>query len=706
MGFKIVSQTRRRVRFRSDFKFGFDAGNLIADRIEAIPNVEGVEVNPRTGSVLVVFFGHKALKAVEHVLSDSEYEVRTMPKTIPTGTSVISDVAFWPSLRLLFGSFLPFPLRLGMFISGTKDIFFDGFKQLFRGKITVEVLDLSSVAIALVMRDFKTAATTALLLGLGESLEEWTRRKTMENLTESLAVNVDTVWIRKDGEDFEVPFSSLTKYDILVVRAGSAIAADGEVVGGDGMVNQVSMTGEPLPVHRTAGNVVFAGTTVEEGELLIRPTAIGSESRLNKIVEFIENSEKAKAGIEAKAMRLADTIVPYSFLLAGVVGAVTRNLAKVAAVLMVDYSCALKLATPIAFLSAMKEAANHKILIKGGKYLEALAQVDTVVFDKTGTLTVSSPKVSCVVPLDSKWSEKEILRMAACLEEHFPHPVARAVVRAAAERHLQHEEEHAEVEYIVGHGIASKLHGERLLIGSRHLVEDDEGVDCSFAQPEIDRIASKGHSVLYFVVGCTLSGLIGVEDPIRPEAKDVIQNLKLLGIKNIAMITGDGPRTAANVARRLGIMEYFSQVLPTGKSDIVRRMENEGRKVLMIGDGINDSPALSAATVGVTLSDGADLAKEVASVVLLNSDLTQLPVAIELGQKTYRRIEENFQITIGLNSIYLAGGLLGLIMPATGAVLHNVTTLGVAWNAQQPKLAEKYDQEEILELEYSDEALE
>ncbi len=410
MGFKIVSQTRRRARFRSDFKFGFDAGNLIADRIEVIPNVEGVEVNPRTESVLVVFFGHKALKAVEHVLSDSEYEVRTMPKTIPTGTSVISDVTFWPSLRLLFGSFLPFPLRLGMFISGTKDIFFDGFKQLFRGKITVEVLDLSSVAIALVMRDFKTAATTALLLGLGESLEEWTRRKTMENLTESLAVNVDTVWIRKDGEDFEVPFSSLTKYDILVVRAGSAIAADGEVVGGDGMVNQVSMTGEPLPVHRTAGNVVFAGTTVEEGELLIRPTAIGSESRLNKIVEFIENSEKTKAGIEAKAMRLADTIVPYSFLLAGVVGTVTRNLAKVAAVLMVDYSCALKLATPIAFLSAMKKAANHKILIKGGKYLEALAQVDTVVFDKTGTLTVSSPKVSCVVPLDSKWSEKEMLR--------------------------------------------------------------------------------------------------------------------------------------------------------------------------------------------------------------------------------------------------------------------------------------------------------
>lgn len=295
--------------------------------------------------------------------------------------------------------------------------------------------------------------------------------------------------------------------------------------------------------------------------------------------------------------------------------------------------------------------------------------------------------------------------MAACLEEHFPHPVARAVVRAAAERHLQHEEEHAEVEYIVGHGIASKLHGERLLIGSRHFVEDDEGVDCSFAQPEIDRIASKGHSVLYFVVGCTLSGLIGVEDPIRPEAKDVIQNLKLLGINNIAMITGDGPRTAANVARRLGITKYFSQVLPTGKSDIVRRMENEGRKVLMIGDGINDSPALSAATVGVTLSDGADLAKEVASVVLLNSDLTQLPMAIELGQKTYRRIEENFQITIGLNSTYLAGGLLGLIMPATGAVLHNVTTLGVAWNAQQPKLAEKYDQEEILELEY-DEALE
>ena len=387
-------------------------------------------------------------------------------------------------------------------------------------------------------------------------------------------------------------------------------------------------------------------------------------------VSFIESSEKAKASIEGQAVRLADRIVPYSFLLAGVVGLATRNLAKVAAVLMVDYSCALKLATPIAFLSAMKEAVNHKILIKGGKYLEALAKVDTVVFDKTGTLTVSSPKV---------------LKISACLEEHFPHPVARAVVKVAEQKNLAHEEEHAEVEYIVGHGIASKLRGQHLVIGSRHFVEDD-GVSCAFAQNQIEAIASKGHSVLYLAVGQKLIGLIGIEDPLRDESKYVIARLRQMGIPHIVMITGGGEKTAANVAARLGITEFYSQVLPDGKSAIVSRLEKEGRRVLMIGDGINDTPALSAASVGVSLSDGADLAKEVASVVLLGSDLTHLPLALELGRRTYARIKTNFRTTIGLNTAYLVGGLAGLIMPATGAVLHNATTLGVAWNAQRAKL--------------------
>lgn len=686
MSFRLVSKTRTRARFRSDFKFGFEAAQKLADQIQAILGIETVEVNARTGSVLITFGDPAALLNTEHVLSMSEKMLRSLPKTLPASGSSITEITFWPALRLAFGGFLPLPVRVGMLLNGARDILRDGMKNLFKGKLTVEVLDMSSILLALLMRDIKTAATTALLLGVGEKLEEYTRKKTMENLTESLAVNVDTVWVLVDGTEVEVPFSTVTVNDTVVVRAGSSIPVDGEVIGGEGMVNQVSMTGEPLPVHRYLGCSVFSGTTLEEGKLLIKPTGIGEETRLSKIVHFIENSEKTKAGIESKAIRLADNIVPFSFLAAGVIGLLTRNLAKVAAVLMVDYSCALKLATPIAFLSAMKEAANRKILIKGGKYLEGLAQIDTVVFDKTGTLTVSSPKVSEVVSLDPHWSETEVLRISACLEEHFPHPVARAVVRAAEEKGLLHEEEHAEVEYIVGHGIASQLGGHRLLIGSRHFIEDDEGVSCAFAEESIRKIASKGHSVLYLAMGKKLIGLIGVEDPLRAESFEVISNLRHMGIKHIVMITGDGEKTAANVAHRLGITEYYSQVLPDGKSSIVSRLEKSGRKVLMIGDGLNDAPALSAATVGVTLSDGADLAREVASVVLLGSDLAHLPTAIELGRRTYQRIRTNYQTTIGLNTAYLAGGLAGFIMPATGALLHNVTTLGVAWNAQRRKL--------------------
>lgn len=701
MNFRIVSKTRSRARFRSDFKFGYEAAEQLADKIEVIPNVDGVEVNPRTRSVLVVFSDEEAFKKVQPLLESEVPFLQSMPKTIPAGTSALSDVAFWPALRFATRNLIPFPLRLGLFINSVRGIFFDGFSNLFKGKLTVEVLDMSSILLALLMRDFKTASTTALLLGLGEELEEWTRRKTMSNLTESLAVNVDTVWILKDGVELEIPFSTLTDQDTVVVRAGSSIPVDGEVIGGEGMVNQVSMTGEPLPVHRTKDSTVFAGTTLEEGKLLIKPTGIGAETRLNKIVRFIESSEKTKAGIESKAIRLADNIVPYSFLLAGVVGLMTRNLAKVAAVLMVDYSCALKLATPIAFLSAMKEAASNKILIKGGKYLEALSKVDTVVFDKTGTLTVSSPKVVEVVSLDPVWTEDEVLKISACLEEHFPHPVARAVVKAAEQKQLAHEEEHAEVEYIVGHGIASRLHEAHIIIGSRHFVEEDEGVDCSEAEQEIEAISGKGHSVLYLAMGKKLIGLIGVEDPLRDESAHVIAKLRRIGIPNIVMITGDGDRTARNVAQRLGITEYYSQVLPDGKSDIVSHMERQGRRVLMIGDGINDAPALSAATVGVSLSDGADLAKEVASVVLLGSDLSHLPLAIELGRRTYKRIEENFRLTIGLNTAYMAGGLAGFIMPATGAVLHNVTTLGVAWNAQRGKLPVESKNKALLLPEYA-----
>lgn len=697
MKFSVVSHTQGRIRFVSDFPFGSEGAEELADKLDLIPGIEGVRINPRTRSVLLLYMDKQSLQEAKSVIARYMRTLASKSLAIPQGQSVISDVAFWPMVRFFTRPLMPFPASLGMFLHSSWGIFSGGFKKLFSGKLTVEVLDLSAIAASLLMRDFKTASTLVLLLGFGEKLEEWTRRKTMTNLTRSLAMNIDTVWIVKDGHELEVPLSSVTKEDLLKVRAGSAIPVDGKVIGGSATVNQASMTGESIGVLRTEGSTVYAGTVVEDGELLIQPTAVGQGTRLNKIIQFIENSEKVKANVESKAMKIADKVVPYSFLLSGLVWLFTRNLQRAAAVLMVDYSCALKMSTPVAFMSSMREGASHKILIKGGRYIEELAQVDTVVFDKTGTLTESHPKVSEVIPLGT-WDRDTVLRNAACLEEHFPHPVAKAIVRAAADEELHHEEEHAEVKYVVGHGICTELNGEKVLIGSRHYIEEDEGVDCSGAEEIIESIASKGHTVLYLSRNGKLEGLIGIEDPIRKESVEVIEELRNLGIQNIVMLTGDGPRTAKNVAARLDIKEYYCQVLPEGKAQIIERMVKSGRKVLMVGDGINDSPALTAANVGVSLSEAADLAREVAAVVLLENNLKHLPLAIKLGKRTLSRIHQNFRASVGLNTAFLASGLAGVLPAAVGAVLHNVTTVGVTLNAARAYLPNLSEEERTSEV--------
>lgn len=697
MKFSVVSHTQGRVRFVSDFPFGSEGAEELADKLDLIPGIEGVRINPRTRSILLLYMDKQSLQEAKSVIARYMRTLASKSLAIPQGQSVISDVAFWPMVRFFTRPLMPFPASLGMFLHSSWGIFSGGFKKLFSGKLTVEVLDLSAIAASLLMRDFKTASTLVLLLGFGEKLEEWTRRKTMTNLTRSLAMNIDTVWIVKDGHELEVPLSSVTKEDLLKVRAGSAIPVDGKVIGGSATVNQASMTGESIGVLRTEGSTVYAGTVVEDGELLIQPTAVGQGTRLNKIIQFIENSEKVKANVESKAMKIADKVVPYSFLLSGLVWLFTRNLQRAAAVLMVDYSCALKMSTPVAFMSSMREGTSHKILIKGGRYIEELAQVDTVVFDKTGTLTESHPKVSEVIPLGT-WDRDTVLRNAACLEEHFPHPVAKAIVRAAADEELHHEEEHAEVKYVVGHGICTELNGEKVLIGSRHYIEEDEGVDCSGAEEIIESIASKGHTVLYLSRNGKLEGLIGIEDPIRKESVEVIEELRNLGIQNIVMLTGDGPRTAKNVAARLDIKEYYCQVLPEGKAQIIERMVKSGRKVLMVGDGINDSPALTAANVGVSLSEAADLAREVAAVVLLENNLKHLPLAIKLGKRTLSRIHQNFRASVGLNTAFLAGGLAGVLPAAVGAVLHNVTTVGVTLNAARAYLPNLSEEERTSEV--------
>lgn len=505
--------------------------------------------------------------------------------------------------------------------------------------------------------------------------------------------------MRKGETVVEVPLVEVSESDVIVVRAGSTIPVDGTVVGGEADVNQATMTGEPLPVHRTQGGQVYAGTVVEDGEIDIRPTKLAGETRLSKIIEFIETSEKSKAGIQGKAERLADAIVPYNFALAGLVFLLTRNLTRTAGVLMVDYSCALRLATPLAILAGMKTGTKNGTLIKGGRYLEALAEVDTVVFDKTGTLTAASPKLSDVVTLDAARDEDELLSLAACLEEHFPHPVSRAVVQAAVDRDLDHfiEKHDAQVNYVVAHGICSSVDSAKVIIGSRHFVEDDEGVDCSTARAHVERLAREGKSILYIACAGKLIGLLGIVDPIREESARVIAELKKRGIKRVVMLTGDDERTAAVVAAQIGVDEYRAQVLPTDKAGYVQRLKAEGCKVLMVGDGINDSPALSAADVGATLREGSAIAQEVADVVLTRNTLEDLPRAIDLGRAVMKRVKTNFVTSVGLNSAFMAGGVTGLLQPAMGAVLHNLTTIGVCLNAMRPADNGRIEWHDVIE---------
>lgn len=606
---------------------------------------------------------------------------------------------FAPLARFLFfRPLLPVGLNAANALLASVPFVLSGVKSLLRGRFDVAVLDGAALLVSLLRRDFRTAGLLIVLLGLGEMLESYTRKKSMASLADELALRVDSVWVRRGDGNVKIALRDVTKEDVVVVHAGNAIPVDGIVVDGDGSVNQASMTGEPLPVHRMKGGTVFAGTVLEDGELMIRPTGVGDGTRLQQIVRFIENSEAAKAGIEGKALKWADRIVPYHFLLAGLVWLVTRDFARMASVLMVDFSCALRLATPLAILTAMRTGTQRGVVVKGGKYLEALAEVDTVVFDKTGTLTASAPKLSDVVSLDERYDADDLLRLAACLEEHFPHPVGRAVVHAAKAKGLAHavEAHDAKIDYVVAHGIASSVEGARVLLGSRHFVEEDEGVSVAVGHEAAERLAREGKSILYLAVGGKLAGLLGIEDPVRAEAKAVIAALHERGVKEVWMLTGDDERTARVVAEKLGIDHYRAGILPADKAAVVTALKEKGAKVLMVGDGVNDSPALSASHVGVTLRDGADIAQEVADVVLTENTLEGLPVAMDLGKAAMARIRQNFVASVGLNGLFLAGGLTGTLMPAAGALLHNGTTIGVCLNAMRNPDAKRIDGKELL----------
>ena len=681
---------RLRVRFGPD-AFTQEQGYGIAALLLGCPGITGAETCPVNGSVLVLYRGDgraAALAVLDGLRRDA----------LPVGAARDADqlrevddhffrrIAGLTARHFLKRWFLPAPIRCLATLWSAAGYWREGLNSLREGRLDVAVLDAASIAGAIAQREWATAGSVMFLLRLSGLLEDYTRKRTQTSLRQSLAIHVDTVWrVNGDGAEESVPMGALSAGERIRVRAGSLIPVDGTVTDGDAMVNEASMTGESLPVHKRAGSAVYAGTVLEEGSLFIRITALAGESRIQQIVGLIENSEALKAGAQSKAERLADAIVPFSFAGALLVGLFTRSLTRALSVLMVDYSCAIKLSTPIAIISAMREASAHRIMVKGGKHLEAFAEADTIVFDKTGTLTAACPQVEGVIDFTGR-GEDELLRCAACMEEHFPHSMARAVTRAAEEKGLNHEERHAEVEYVVAHGVATTLEGERALIGSRHFIFEDEGVICTPEQEARIDAGANGRSVLYLAIGGKLAGALFLSDPPRPEAAQAIAALRALGIRRVVMLTGDQETAARAVCEKLGIDEFRAQVLPADKAALVEGYKAGGRRLIMVGDGVNDSPALAAADVSVAMKDASDLAREVADITLLSSDLRELAALRLLSQRMLRRIGRNYRAILSINTSLLALGICGVLPPTTTALLHNASTMAISAASMRPCL--------------------
>ena len=570
---------------------------------------------------------------------------------------------------------LPAPIRAIYTTVVSVKYIWKGIQTLAQGKIEVPVLDATAIGVSMLRGDYGTAGSVMFLLGVGELLEEWTHKKSVGDLARSMSLNVGKVWLKKDGQEILVPSEKIVAGDEIVVHMGNLIPFDGEVSNGEGMVNQASLTGESVPVRRTLGSVVYAGTVLEEGELTILVKQTGGSSRYEKITAMIEESEKLKSGLESKAEHLADRLVPYSLGGTALTYLLTRNATKALSILMVDFSCALKLAMPISVLSAIREANQHKITVKGGKFLEAVAEADTIVFDKTGTLTKAQPTVAEVVSFSETKSPDELLRIAACLEEHFPHSMAKAVVDAAKEKHLDHEEMHSKVEYIVAHGISTTINGEKAIIGSYHFVFEDENSIILEGMEEKFRHLPEEYSHLYLALEGVLAAVICIEDPLRPEAAEIIRQLKKAGLKKIVMMTGDSERTAKAIAKKVGVDEYYAEVLPEDKANFVEKEKAEGRKVIMIGDGINDSPALSAADVGIAISEGAEIAREIADITVAADDLAEILVLRMLSNRLMKRIHKNYRFIVTFNAGLILLGVGGILQPTTSALLHNTSTL-------------------------------
>ena len=666
-----------------------------ADVLEAYLNhhdaIVHAAVYERTGDVVITYTGRRS--AAIAVLAGYKFDVAEYDALVTSADSrrlnreyqdKMFDLVAGRCLRKLF---LPAPLDAAYTAFRSIRFLWKGVRCVLSRRLEVEVLDALSIGVSLLRGDFGTAGSVMFLLNLGSLLEEWTRKKSLDDLARSMALNVDKVWVRSQGTEVLVPLTKVRSDDEVVVRSGNMIPLDGTVLEGEAMVNQAALTGEAMPVRKAEGSTLYAGTVVEEGECVFIAKAEGGSNRYDKIVAMIEESEKLKSSTENRALVLADKLVPWCLGATVVTYLLTRNATRAISCLMVDFSCALKLSMPLAVLSAMRECGSYHITVKGGKYLEALSQADTIVFDKTGTLTRATPQVVEVVPF-SGCNEREVLQLAACLEEHFPHSMANAVVRAAKERGISHEEMHSEVEYIVAHGIASRVGGQRVVIGSHHFVFEDEKCTIPTAEQQKFDALKPAYSHLYMAASGQLVGVICISDPLRPEAAAVLNGLRALGIRNTVMMTGDSERTAAAIAKQVGVDRFFAEVLPEDKANFVQQAKAEGHTVVMIGDGINDSPALSAADIGIAINSGAAIAREIADVTIKADSLEELVALKAIANSLQKRVHANYRFVLTFNSALIALGALGILQPASSAMLHNLSTIGISLKSMTNLLPE------------------
>ena len=691
----ILHESSGRLRVRlAQKRMTPEQADLLEAYLQSCAGVAQAAVHERTCCAVIRYQGGRA--AVLEAIGRFSYQDPRVAALAPLHSSRMLNRQYQEKLvgkvlvKAACSLFLPSPLQIARICWISFPFLRRGLRCLLRRRMHVELLDALSIGISIARRDFGTAGSVMFLLELGELLEEWTHKKSVDDLARCMALGVDRVW-RKDGDtETLVPLGQIGAGDCIAVRMGGVIPIDGTIVEGEVMVNQASLTGESMPVAKRPGTAVYAGTVVEEGECVLRVTQHSGESRYDKIVSMIEQSERLKSTAESKASRLADRLVPYTLAGSALSFLLTRNVTRALSVLMVDFSCALKLAMPLAVLSAMREASAYHITVKGGKFLEAVAGADTIVFDKTGTLTHACPVVARVIPFGGR-SEAEMLRVAACLEEHFPHSMANAVVRAARERRLAHEEMHSQVEYLVAHGISSTVDGEKVIIGSAHFVfEDEKTVIPAGEQAAFDALPAE-FSHLYLAIGGELAAVICIADPLRGEAKAAIQALRALGIRRTVMLTGDSERTAAAIAAQVGVDDYRAEVLPEDKAHFVEAERAAGRTVIMLGDGINDSPALSAASVGIAISDGAAIAREIADVTIAADSLFELVALRLVSQGLMRRIHANYRFVIGFNGMLIVLGAAGVLMPAASAMLHNLSTLGISLRSMTNLLPPCFD---------------